>query len=115
MILSLPWLRETNPVINWTTRKIHLPSGRNVPQHDSPDALYQQYLVCYLKLDPESKLEQLHLQQIQHLPVTLRIRKMTISTDIAQQAKKAERELPTIYKEFANVFSQKDTDGLPLS
>ena len=40
---------------------------------------------------------------------------MTISTDIAQQAKKAERELPDVYKEFADVFSQKDTDGLPPS
>ena len=40
---------------------------------------------------------------------------MTISTDIAQQAKKAKRELPNVYKEFANVFSQKDTDGLPPS
>ena len=40
---------------------------------------------------------------------------MTISTDIAQQAKKAERELPDTYKEFADVFSQKDTDGLPPS
>ena len=38
---------------------------------------------------------------------------MTISTDIAQQAKKAERELPDMYKEFADVFAQKDTDGLP--
>ena len=40
---------------------------------------------------------------------------MTISTDIAQQAKKAERELPDTYKEFADVFSQRDTDGLPPS
>ena len=40
---------------------------------------------------------------------------MTISTDIAQQAKKAERELPETYKEFADIFSQKDTDGLPPS
>ena len=40
---------------------------------------------------------------------------MTISMDIAQQAKKAERELPNAYKEFADVFSQQDTDGLPPS
>ena len=40
---------------------------------------------------------------------------MTISTDIAQQAKKAERELPDVYKEFMDIFSQKDTDGLPPS
>ena len=40
---------------------------------------------------------------------------MTISTNIAQQAKKAERELPDTYKEFADVFSQKDTNGLPPS
>ena len=40
---------------------------------------------------------------------------MTISTNIAQQAKKAKRELPDAYKEFADVFSQKDTDGLPPS
>ena len=40
---------------------------------------------------------------------------MTISTNIAQQAKKAERELPNIYKQFTDVFSQKDTNGLPPS
>ena len=115
LILGLPWLRDANPIINWTTGKVHLPSGRNVPRHDSPDATYQRYLIRYLKLDPHSKLEQLHLRHIRHLPVTLGIRKMTISTDIAQQAKKAERELPKTYKEFADVFSQKDTDGLPPS
>ena len=86
-----------------------------MPRHDSPDATYQQYLVHYLKLDPNLKLEQLHLRQIQHLPVTLGIQKMTISTDIAQQAKKAERELLDAYKEFTDIFSQKDTDGLLLS
>ena len=115
LILGLPWLRDANPIINWTTGKVHLPSGRNIPRHDSPDATYQRYLVRYLKLDPGSKLEQLHLRHIRHLPVTLGIRKMTISTDIAQQAKKAEKELPETYKEFADVFSQKDTDGLPPS
>ena len=92
------------------------PSTRtNTPHHDSPDATYQRYLVHYLKLNPNPKLEQLHLQQIKHIPVCLGIKKMTISTDIAQQAKKAERELPDIYKEFANVFSQKDINGLPPS
>ena len=40
---------------------------------------------------------------------------MTISTDLAQQAKKAERELPDVYKDFADVFAQKDTNGLPPS
>ena len=40
---------------------------------------------------------------------------MTISTDIAQHTKQAERELPDTYKEFANVFQQKDTSGLPPS
>ena len=45
MILGLPWLHKTNPVINWTTGKVHLPQERKVPQHDSPDAQYQRYLV----------------------------------------------------------------------
>ena len=40
---------------------------------------------------------------------------MTISTNIAQQAQKAEWELPNAFKEFTDVFQQKDTDGLPLS
>ena len=61
LILGLPWLQETNPVINWTTRKIHLPQGRNTPRHDSPNATYQRYLACYLKLDLNPKLEQLYL------------------------------------------------------
>ena len=115
LILGLPWLQETNPVINWTTGKIHLPQGRNTPRHDSPNTTYQRYLACYLKLDPNPKLEQLYLRQIKHIPVSLDIKKMTISTDIAQQAKKAKRELPDAYKEFTDVFSQKDTDGLPPS
>ena len=89
--------------------------GKEPPQHDSPNATYQRYLVCYLKMDPNEKLEQHHLQQLKHIPVTLGIRKMTISTNIAQQARKAERELPNTYKEFANIFSQKDTNGLPPS
>ena len=115
LILGLPWLRSANPVINWSTRRVHLPSRRNTPRHDSPDATYQRYLVRYLKLDPNSKLGQLHLRLLRHFPVTLGIQKMTISTDIAQQTKKAERELPDVYKEFVDVFSQKDMDGLPLS
>ena len=115
LILGLPWLREVNLVINWTIGKIHLPDGWNTPCHDSPDTTYQRYLVHYLKLDPNPKLEQLHLRQMRHIPIFLGIKKMTISTDIAQQAKKAERELPDTYKEFMDIFSQKDTDGLPLS
>ena len=115
LILGLPWLHNANPVINWASGKIHLPTRRKVPWHDSPNATYQRYLVQYLKLDLNPKLEQLHLRQMKHLPVTLGIKKMTISTDITQQTKKAKRELPDIYKEFADVFSQKDTDGLSPS
>ena len=115
MILGLPWLQEVNPVINWTTGKIHLPDGRNLPRHDSPNAMYQRYLVRYLKLDPNEKLEQLILCQIKHIPVTLGIQKMTISTNIAQHTWQAKRELPKAYKDFADVFQQKDTDGLPPS
>lgn len=67
----------------------------------------------YLKLDPNEKLEQLILQWMRDIPVTLSIRKMTISTNIAQHAQQAEWKLPSIYKEFTDVFQQWDTDGLP--
>ena len=40
---------------------------------------------------------------------------MTISTNITQQAHQVERELPDAYKEFADIFQKKDTDGLSLS
>ena len=75
LILGLPWLQEVNLVINWTTGKIHLPDGQNTPRHDSPNATYQRYLVCYLKLDLNPKLEQLHLRQMRHIPVSLGIKK----------------------------------------
>ena len=93
--------------------KIHLSTGQNIPCHNSPNATYQCYLVQYLKMDPNKKLEQLYLQQIKHIPVSLGIKRMTIFTNIAQQAQKAKRELPNAFKEFADIFQQKDTDGLP--
>ena len=52
---------------------------------------------------------------MKHIPVTLGIKKMTISTNIAQHTCQVERELPNIYNEFTNIFQQKDTDGLPPS
>lgn len=51
---------------------------------------------------------------MKYILVTLEIKKMTISTNIAQHIHQAERELPNTYKEFADIFQQKDTDGLPL-
>jgi hypothetical protein len=55
MILGLPWLRKTNPTINWALGKVHIPSLSRSPQHDSPQAVAQHYLVRYLDLDPDKR------------------------------------------------------------
>ena len=89
LILGLPWLHEANPIINWSSRKIHLPDQPNIPCHDSPDATYQRYLAHYLWLDPNEKLEEIHIQKLCHILVTAGIKKMTISTDIACHTREA--------------------------
>jgi hypothetical protein len=48
MILGLPWLRETNPTINWASGKVHIPSLPRSPRHDSPRAVAQCYLIRYI-------------------------------------------------------------------
>lgn len=52
---------------------------------------------------------------MKHMPVTLGIKKMTISTNIAHHTQQAEKELPNTFKEFANIFQQKDTNRLSPS
>ena len=37
LILGLPWLRETNPLIDWTTGEVTISSIPRTPQHDSPN------------------------------------------------------------------------------
>jgi hypothetical protein len=59
MILGLPWLHETNPTINWASGEVHIPSLPRSPQHDSPRAVAQCYLVRYLDLDPDKKIARL--------------------------------------------------------
>jgi hypothetical protein len=56
MILGLPWLHETNPTINWASGEVHIPSLPRSPQHDSPWAMAQCYLVRNLDLDPNKKI-----------------------------------------------------------
>jgi hypothetical protein len=59
MILGQPWLRETNPTINWASGEVHVPSLSQLPRHDSPQAVAQRYLVRYLDLDPDKKIARL--------------------------------------------------------
>jgi hypothetical protein len=55
-ILGLPWLRETNPTINWASGEVHIPSLPRSPRHNSPQAVAQRYLVRYLDLDPDKMI-----------------------------------------------------------
>ena len=66
-------------------------------------------------MDLNEKQEEINIHHMQHIPITTGLCKMIISTNITQQAHKAKQELPNTFKEFTDIFQQKDTDRLPPS
>ena len=59
LILGLPWLQEINPLINWTTGEVTISSITRIPQHNSPAAITQWYLIHYLGMDPDHRISHL--------------------------------------------------------
>ena len=122
VILGHPWLTRTNPQINWTAGTVKM-RGTPVPRHDDPRILEQRYLLRYLhgmEKDNSELAARIYAQQKNE--ATLRrvlgkdhphIRKLTLSTALAQAARKIEQKLPPQYAKYAKVFDKPKGGKLP--
>ena len=122
VILGHPWLTRTNPLINWAAGTVKM-RGTPVPRHDDPKVLEQRYLLWYLhamEKDNSELATRVYAQQ--RNAATLRrvlgkdhphIRKLTLSTTLAQAAGKVEQKLPPQYAKYAKVFDEPKEGELP--
>ena len=122
VILGHPWLAKTNPFIDWTAGTVRM-RGTPVPRHDDPKILEQRYLLRYLhamEKDNSELAARVYAQQ--RNAATLHrvlgkdhphIRKLTLSTALAQVAKKVEQKLPPQYAKYAEVFDEPKGGKLP--
>ena len=122
VILGHPWLTRTNPLINWTAGTVKI-RGTPVPRHDDPRVLEQRYLLRYLhtmEKDNSELAARIYAQQ--RNTATLRqvlgkdhphIRKLTLSTALAQATKRVEQKLPLQYARYAKVFDEPKGGELP--
>ena len=95
LILGLPWLQEVNPLIDWTTGEVTISFTPRTPWHDSPAAIAQQYLICYLGMDPDHKIAHLWKKRMnRYAKEAYPIRKTTLATELAQQMEKPKAKLP---------------------
>ena len=116
LILGLPWLQEINPLINWTTGEVTISSIPRKPWHDSPATITQQYLICYLEMDPDYKITHLWKKRMnRYAEDTYPIRKTILAMELAQQMEKPKTKLPWPYANFSDVFEKKTIDELPPS
>jgi hypothetical protein len=112
MILGLPWLRETNPTINWASGEVHIPSLPRSPRHDSPRAVAQCYLVRYLDLDPDKKIAQLWKKRLnRYASEAYDVRGTQVTEEVTHDKTKV--ELPAPFKRFQGVFEKKNMEELP--
>ena len=122
VILGHPWLTRTNPLINWTARTVRI-RGTPVPRHDDPRILEQIYLLQYLQaMEKDNSKLTARIYAQQRNAATLRqvlgkdhphIRKLTLSTALAQAAKRMEQKLPPQYAKYAKVFDEPKGEKLP--
>ena len=115
VILGFPWLNKHNPTINWTSRTMKL-RGISAPRHNSLEVIKQQYLLHYLgaveRSEPEHVTQLLtELRRKTKLreilgPNHYAVRKMTLSTALAQEAQRAEQKLPPQYAHYTKVFDE---------
>ena len=122
VILGHPWLTRMNPFIDWAAGTVRM-RGTPVPRHDDPKVLEQRYLLRYLHAVEKDNSElAVRLYAQQRNEATLRqvlgrdhphIRKLTLSTALAQAAKKVEQKLPPQYAKFAKVFDEPEAGELP--
>ena len=114
VILGHPWLARTNPLIDWTAGTVSM-RGTPIPRHDDPRILEQRYLLRYLhtmERDDSEFAARIYAQQ--RNATTLRrilgkdhphIRKLMLSTALAQAAGKVEQKLPLQYAKCYGSFS----------
>ena len=122
IILGHPWLIKTNPFIDWTAGTVRI-RGTPILRHDDPKVLEQRYLLRYLhamERDNSELAARVYAQQ--RNAATLRrvlgedhphIRKLTLSTALAQAAEKVEQKLPPQYAKYAKVFDKPKGGELP--
>ena len=85
LILELPWLWEINPLVNWATGEVTISSIPRTPQYDSPAAITQWYLICYLEMDPDHKIAHLWKKRMnRYIKETHSIRKTTLAIELVQ-------------------------------
>ena len=122
IILGYPWLTKNNLRIDWTTGEVHM-IGTPILQHNEPEMIERRYLLQYLGAVERDKSEyaaQIYAQQ--RNMATLRqvlgkshphIRKLTLSTVLAQAAEKVEQKLSLQYAEYTKVFDEPKDRKLP--
>ena len=122
IILGHPWLTKANPLINWTAGTVRI-RGTPIPRHDDPRILEQRYLLRYLhamEKDNSELAARIYAQQ-RNAATLLRvlgkdhshIRKLILSTALAQAAGRVEQKLPPQYAKYAKVFDEPIGGELP--
>ena len=113
---------KNNPWINWTTGEVQM-IGTPTPFHNNPEIVELQYLLQYIGAIERDESEyatwiyaqqrnQATFQQVMgenHLDVW----KLTLSTTLAQAAKKVEQKLPPQYAKYTRVFDKPKDRKLP--
>ena len=122
IILGYPWLTRNNPSIDWTTGEVQK-VGTPIPRHNEPRIIEQRYLLWYLgaiEWDKSEYATQVYAQQWN--AATLRwvlgkhhphIRKLTLSTALAQATEKVENKIPPQYAKYTKVFDELRDGELP--
>ena len=122
VILGHPWLTRMNPLIDWTAGIVKM-RGTPILRHDDSKILEQRYLLRYLhaiEKDNSELAARVYAQQ--RNTATLHrvlgkdhphIRKLTLSTALAQAAERVEQKLPPQYTKYAKVFEEPKGGELP--
>ena len=126
IILGMPWLKTWNPHIDWKSHCLSFPtlSPTDYDKHILP----QRYLLHWLGLSVDQELTSLYNQRYsskvnvspyEYLPqedlLDESSQKITLSTQLAQDAETSEVSLPKWCEDFADVFSEKTYNILPPS
>ena len=114
VILGHPWLTRTNPFIDWMAGTVRM-RGTPVPRHDDPRILKQRYLLRYLHtVERDNSKLTVRIYTQQRNAATLlwvlgknhpHIRKLTLSTALAQAAERVEQKLPPQYTKYVKVVT----------
>ena len=122
IILGYPWLTKHNPQINWKNGMVHL-MWTPVPRYDEPEVEEQKYFLQYLGACQQHNLQlaaaicqQQKLRALGHKILGENhpsIRRLILSTSLAQATAKVKHKLPPQYAQFAKVFNEPKAGKLP--